>query len=196
MGKDARLNTKQYSSRDIAGHTRLKYRQPGQNSQIDVARRDLKLELELAEREAAAKKRRAAGLLPLQEIEEAPKLITGAEDEEARHKRRKILEEALLADKDDSDSDEDSENEKRKQKKIGKNVDKSLEDGATNGSVNGHDDSDDDSSDDSDDDETETAELLKELEKIKRERAEEKERQVRPILTISLMQYVVPLTLL
>lgn len=38
--------------------------------------------------------------------------------------------------------------------------------------------SDDDDDDDSDDDEDETAELLRELEKIKRQRAEEKERQV------------------
>lgn len=40
------------------------------------------------------------------------------------------------------------------------------------------DEDDDDSSDEEEDDEDETAELLRELEKIKRERAEEKERQV------------------
>lgn len=40
------------------------------------------------------------------------------------------------------------------------------------------DDDDDDSEDDSDDDEDETAELQRELEKIKRERAEKREREV------------------
>ncbi|EFP76115.2 hypothetical protein PGT21_004032 [Puccinia graminis f. sp. tritici] len=194
MGKDARMNTKQYSSRDIAAHTKLKYRQPGQNSKDDLARRDLKLELEMAERESAAKRRRAAGLLPINEENQAnekqssTKLLEDGTDEESKAKRRKILEEALLADKDDSESDEDSDDDKRGSKRHGKgkatSVPLSSHNGSDNGRTNGKNDDeesddDDDDDDDSDDDESETAELLRELEKIKRERAEEKERQER-----------------
>ncbi|KAA1070948.1 hypothetical protein PGT21_004562 [Puccinia graminis f. sp. tritici] len=194
MGKDARMNTKQYSSRDIAAHTKLKYRQPGQNSKDDLARRDLKLELEMAERESAAKRRRAAGLLPINEENQAnekqpgTKLLEDGTDEESKAKRRKILEEALLADKDDSESDEDSDDDKRGSKRHGKgkatSVPLSSHNGSDTGRTNGKNDDeesddDDDDDDDSDDDESETAELLRELEKIKRERAEEKERQER-----------------
>ncbi|OAV99220.1 hypothetical protein PTTG_06851 [Puccinia triticina 1-1 BBBD Race 1] len=193
MGKDARMNTKQYSSRDIAGHTKLKYRQPGQNSRDDLARRDLKLELEIAERESAAKRRRAAGLLPINEENKASdnqcstKLLEGGTDEESKSKRRKILEEALLADKDDTESDEDSDDDKRGSKRHGKGKATSAPLSSHNGSDNGRanekggveSDDDDDDDDDTDDDESETAELLRELEKIKRERAEEKERQER-----------------
>ena len=59
-----------------------------------------------------------------------------------------------------------------------------LEDGATDD----EDDSDDESNDE-DDDEDDTAELLRELEKIKRERAAEKERQVRSALRIDLQPF-------
>ncbi|KAI9621195.1 hypothetical protein KEM48_007843 [Puccinia striiformis f. sp. tritici PST-130] len=181
MGKDARMNTKQYSSRDIAGHTKLKYRQPGQDSISDLARRDLKLELEIAERESAAKRRRAAGLLPINEEknekQSETKLLEEGTDEESKTKRRKILKEALLADKDDSESEGDSDDDKRGAKRHG-NPRRPLNNGKTNRrDAEESDDSDD--NDDSDDDESETAELLRELEKIKRERAEEKERQER-----------------
>jgi len=195
MGKDARINTKQYSSRDIAAHTKLKYRQPGQNSKDDLARRDLKLELEMAERESAAKRRRAAGLLPINEENQAngkgsdTKLVEDGADEESKAKRRKILEEALLADKDDSESEVDSDDDRKAAKRHGKgkatSVPVSSHNGSDNGKPNGNndvesdDEDEDDDDDDSDDDESETAELLRELEKIKRERAEEKERQER-----------------
>ncbi|KAL7667673.1 hypothetical protein ACOME3_010507 [Neoechinorhynchus agilis] len=42
--------SKQYSSRDMPSHTRLKYRQSGQTSKQDLLQRDLKAELEKAER--------------------------------------------------------------------------------------------------------------------------------------------------
>jgi len=75
----------------------------------------------------------------------------GSADEEA-NKRRKLLQEALELDKDDDD-DEDKSGEE------------------------GDDDEDEDKSSEEGDDEDDTAELLRELEKIKRERAEEKARQ-------------------
>ncbi|KAI8451128.1 Cwf15/Cwc15 cell cycle control protein-domain-containing protein [Phakopsora pachyrhizi] len=67
MGKDARMNTKQYSSRDIAAHTNLKFRKPDQNLRSDLSWRDLRLELELAGNRARALKHKQAGLLPLPE---------------------------------------------------------------------------------------------------------------------------------
>jgi Cwf15/Cwc15 cell cycle control protein len=76
----------------------------------------------------------------------------GSVDEEA-NKRRKLLQDALELDKDDDDEEEDDDGKK------------------------GDEAGDEESEEDSDDDEDDTAELLRELEKIKRERADEKERQ-------------------
>ncbi|KAI8451389.1 Pre-mRNA-splicing factor Cwf15/Cwc15 [Phakopsora pachyrhizi] len=208
MGKDARMNTKQYSSRDIAAHTNLKFRKPGQNSRSDLSRRDLRLELELAESRARALKRKQAGLLPLPEDEDegersgktpSLKQITGdekgshhrteeeeKEEEDLRMKRRRILEQALLIDKDDSDSeddDDDDDDDRPKRVKSSSSTQAGLRKGDRQDDQIDADreveDEDDDSDDDSDDDEAETAELMKELEKIKRERAEEKARQER-----------------
>lgn len=131
----------------MAAHTKLKFRQPGQTSSDDVKKRDLRAELLLAEEEAMNKKRKAEGKPPLS-VED------GSVDEEV-NKRRKLLQEALNLDKDDDDEEEDDR-------------EKAGEDKGA--------DSEDDSDDDDDDDD-DTAELLRELEKIKRERAEEKERQ-------------------
>ena len=72
-----------------------------------------------------------------------------AADDEA-NKRRKLLQDALDLDKDDDDEEADAKNGEEK---------------------------DDESEEDSDEEEDDTAELMRELEKIKRERAEEKERQ-------------------
>jgi protein CWC15 len=74
-----------------------------------------------------------------------------APDEEA-NKRRKLLQEALELDKDDDSGDEDKEKSEKDK------------------------DEEEESEEDSDE-EDDTAELLRELEKIKRERAEEKARQ-------------------
>lgn len=89
--------------------------------------------------------------------------------EEAAAKRRKILEEVAVGGLDADDS-EDEEVGKDVGGGSGKGKGKAIE-------VDEEDDEDEESSDD-DDDEDETAELLRELEKIKRERAEEKERIV------------------
>jgi len=156
QAKDSKAGSRQYSVRDMAAHTRLKFRQAGQTSQSEVSRRDLRAELLAAEQEARNKKRKAEGKPPL-EIENgsgSTSAAVAAGDDEA-NKRRKILQEALELDKDDSD--EEGEEKDGKEKAGG----------------SGEDDDDEDSDDDEDD----TAELLRELEKIKRERAEEKARQ-------------------
>lgn len=53
--------SKQYSSRDLPGHTKLKYRQDGQNSVNDVKNRDFRRELEEKERLNQEKKDRSRG---------------------------------------------------------------------------------------------------------------------------------------
>lgn len=53
--------SKQYSSRDLPGHTKLKYRQDGQNSATDVKNRDFRRELEDRERQSRDKRDRGRG---------------------------------------------------------------------------------------------------------------------------------------
>ena len=92
--------SRQFSARDVASQTKLKFRQPGQTSSIDVQKRDLRAELLKAEQEAKERKRKAVGGAfvgsdaPVAEIEDRnPEEI----------KRRRLLQEALELDKDDDD---------------------------------------------------------------------------------------------
>jgi len=169
QARDVKGASRQFSVRDMASHTKLKFRQVGQTSQSEVQKRDLRAELLLAEAEARNKKRKAEGKLPLP-IEGATatsstegngtvSMQVDNGDDEA-NKRRKLLQEALELDKDDDDEEESgSENGEAKAK----------------GKAKANEDADESSEEEeSDDDEDETAELLRELEKIKRERAEEK----------------------
>ncbi|PBK71296.1 Cwf15/Cwc15 cell cycle control protein [Armillaria solidipes] len=151
QAKDVKGGSRQFSVRDMASHTKLKFRQVGQTSTDEVRKRDLRAELLAAEQEARNKKRKAEGKPPL--IEDAP----APADDEA-NKRRKLLQDAIALDKDDDDDDDTKAEEKDKD-----NADE------------------EDSEEDSDEDEDDTAELLRELEKIKRERAEEKARQEREL---------------
>ncbi|KAF5320949.1 hypothetical protein D9619_001621 [Psilocybe cf. subviscida] len=148
QAKDVKGGSRQFSVRDMAAHTKLKFRQTGQTSTGEVKKLDLRAELLAAEQEARNKKRKAEGKAPLLEDSESQ----GADEES--NKRRKLLQDALELDKDDDDDDE-SGSEKGKKK-----AEESEEE-----------DSEEDS-----DDEDDTAELLRELDKIKRERAEEKAR--------------------
>jgi protein CWC15 len=70
-------------------------RQPGQTSEVEVKKRDLRAELLIAEQEAKNKKRKAEGKAPLP-------VDDGQVDDEA-NKRRKLLQQALELDKDDDD---------------------------------------------------------------------------------------------
>ncbi|KAF8608361.1 Cwf15/Cwc15 cell cycle control protein [Ceratobasidium sp. AG-I] len=175
QAKEVKGGSRQYSSRDMASQTKLKFRQPGQTSVGDVAKRDLRMDLLLAEHEAKNRKRKAAGQDPLP----LPAALTGAsatpvaaiengstEEEDAASKRRKMLQEVMELDKDDDDEEEDKAKDKGKGKASADAMDE---------------DEEEDDDDDSDDDEDETAQLLAELEKIKRERAAEEERKAREI---------------
>ncbi|KIK60785.1 hypothetical protein GYMLUDRAFT_73634 [Collybiopsis luxurians FD-317 M1] len=158
QAKDVKGGTRQVSVRDMPAHTKLKFRQVGQTSVSEVQKRDLRTELLAAEREARNKKRKAEGKPLEEEVETKPEIAGVVADDEA-NKRRKMLQEAIEMDKDDDDDDDDEEDEKSPEN--GKDKD---------------DNEDEDDDDDSDEEEDDTAELLRELEKIKRERAEEKAR--------------------
>ncbi|KAJ7672107.1 Pre-mRNA-splicing factor Cwf15/Cwc15 [Mycena rosella] len=151
QAKDVKGGSRQFSVRDMAMHTKLKFRQVGQTSVAEVKKRDLRSELFAAELEAKNKKRKAEGLPPL--------AVEGGPGDEESNKRRKLLQDSIDLDKDDEDEGGAADAMATDQK------DKDV------------DDSDSDSDEDDDDDDT--AELLRELEKIKRERAEEKARQER-----------------
>jgi protein CWC15 len=137
----------------MAAHTKLKFRQVGQTSVDEVKKRDLRSELLVAEQEARNKRRKVEGKPPLP-IEGKSATENGdvkAIENEESNKRKKLLQEALELDKDDSESEEDEANDENKV------------------------DGDESESDEDEDDDTD--ELLKELERIKRQRAEEKTRQ-------------------
>ncbi|XP_060598924.1 spliceosome-associated protein CWC15 homolog isoform X2 [Ruditapes philippinarum] len=120
-GGDLSAMSKQYSSRDLPGHTRLKYRQDGQGTSDDLRGRDFRRDLE--DRERAVR--------------------------EKRDRNR------------DSGSNSGSSKRPRLEQIPAANLD-------------ADDPIDDDDEEDSSDDEDDTAELLAELQKIKKERLREK----------------------
>ena len=131
QAKDVKGGSRQFSVRDMAAHTKLKFRfatflhvpglyihvklsrrQPGQTSAAEVAKRDLRAELLAAEAEARDKKRKAEGKPPLAvESGNGSATPTGelTADEES-NKRRKLLQEALELDKDEDDDESESGN--------------------------------------------------------------------------------------
>jgi protein CWC15 len=131
QARDVKGGSRQFSVRDMAAHTKLKFRlacsnsinfcstdntseitksQSGQTSVDEVKKRDLRIELLAAEHEARNKKRKAEGLPPLEDSTSSVSVPTPPLDEEAS-KRRKILQEALELDKDDEDDDEGGDGE-------------------------------------------------------------------------------------
>lgn len=125
--KDLSALSKQYSSRDLPGHTKLKYREQGQGNSDELRSRDFRDELERRERDGKS------GPKPVS----AARRAIEASSSSTSSKRQKL--ESANLDADDPD-EEDSDN----------------------------------SDNDSDDD---TAALLAELNKIKRERAVENEQK-------------------
>ena len=169
----------------------------------EVKKINLRAELLVAEAESRAKKRKAAGL-PVEDI--SPVVPVAAIEDEESKKRRKVLQDALEMDKDadsdeDDDADADADGPKGGETKyVARAFRVFFPPIATYVSGYSHRtvetipravkmvmvmlmvtrmrmrmrDADDD--DDDEDEEDETAELFRELEKIKRERAAEKER--------------------
>ncbi|KAH8039188.1 hypothetical protein HPB51_005364 [Rhipicephalus microplus] len=95
--KDLGALSKQYSSRDLPGHTKLKYRQPGQGTSEELKAKDFRRELE--ERERAALYERDGKKIIREpskrpRLEQAPASNLDADD-------------SLDEDEDSDDSDED-----------------------------------------------------------------------------------------
>jgi len=153
-GKEAQRGPA-YHQRLLPAHTLLKHRQPGQGGVEETEVRDLRAELLRAEAAHFAKKKglpneqldESASAAPKRAIEDADTRDDEDETPEAK-RRRLILEEAAELDADSSGSDNDSDAE-----------------------------SEASSEEEDEDDEDEMAELQRELEKIKRERSEQKARE-------------------
>ncbi|KAJ1905849.1 complexed with cef1p, partial [Tieghemiomyces parasiticus] len=163
-GRESQAPTVQLSARDLASHTKLKFRQPGQDDNVDLQAQDLKRQLLEAEREHFRKKQSERSALGNETATKSDSIVDSQHqppvlDEE---RRRQLLAQVQAWDNDDDDDDSDddnsdSENTAPKAKSQPSSTSAAEEE------------SDDDDSDDEDD----TAQLLRELEKIKRERAEE-----------------------
>uniref|UniRef100_A0A8C8XZ10 Spliceosome-associated protein CWC15 homolog n=1 Tax=Panthera leo TaxID=9689 RepID=A0A8C8XZ10_PANLE len=132
--------SKQYSSRDLPSHTKIKYRQTTQDAPEEVRNRDFRRELEERERAAAREKNR-----------DRPTREHTTSSSVSKKPRLDQIPAANL-DADDPLTDEDE---------------------------------DEDFEEESDDDDT--AALLAELEKIKKERAEEQARKMMYMLSIFLV---------
>ncbi|XP_032878291.1 spliceosome-associated protein CWC15 homolog [Amblyraja radiata] len=128
--------SKQYSSRDLPSHTKIKYRQPTQDVPEEVRGRDFRRDLEDRERAVVRDKNR----------DRPPREHTTSSSKRPRLDQIP----AANLDADDPLTDEEEEEDSAK-----------------------------DSSSDDDDDDDDTAALLAELEKIKKERAEEQARKER-----------------
>ncbi|KAK4106434.1 Cwf15/Cwc15 cell cycle control protein [Parathielavia hyrcaniae] len=172
-GKEA-LRGAAYHQRLLPAYTKLKFRQPGQGGDADGTTRDLRAELEAAEAEHYAQLKGAP--IPGSTSDEpsdrsatnkrplpiANGTGTGEEEEDPDAKRRRILAETRNIDADDDDDDGDDS-------KSGAGSGDESRSGPDN-------DSDDDSEDESED---EDAELMRELERVRRERVERREREER-----------------
>lgn len=139
--------------------------QPGQGGDADPQVRDLRAQLLEAEAAHFSKTNPAAINIGESTISSKRQLEdgdgqNGEEDLEA--KRRRILEETRDVDADSNGSRSDGSSEEDRYAKEGLDPDSPVKSEDSN----------------SDDEEDETAELLRELEKIKRERAEQKEKEV------------------
>jgi len=144
QGSATRSNntSKQFSSRDLPGHKKLKFRQPGQNTNDDVKKRDLKEELEEREKKHFfGTNKLSTDVNELNNQKDETEEVELDRIEGPPEKRQKI------------DLDE------TEKQQAAKNINL--------------DDADDDDENEEDDDENEDAELLRELERIKKERAEE-----------------------
>ncbi|KNE64394.1 hypothetical protein AMAG_09417 [Allomyces macrogynus ATCC 38327] len=174
-GRDLGYISQIRSSKELPGYKTLKLRQTGQNSAQEIKARNLKSELQQAEREFRAKKRKLIGGsgadddmdedmdggAPL----EQPLRSTDDDDRDDRSSRRRAPKRPRYADAEDDDPDADLAVSDDDDSHADSDADASRSES----------DSDDD--DDDDDSEDETEALMRELEKIKRERAEERERQ-------------------
>ncbi|KAK2762581.1 complexed with cef1p [Arachnomyces sp. PD_36] len=138
-----------YHQRLLPAHTQLKVRQPGQGGDADSEKRDLRAELLKAEAAHFAKTK-GVKEEPSSPTDTPKRRLEGAPDE-------------------DGGEVEDPEAKRRRILEETRDIDADSDGGSDDSS----------SEEESDDEEDETAELMRELEKIKKERAEQKEKEER-----------------
>lgn len=149
-GKEAQRGPA-YHQRLLPAHTFLKRRQPGQGGDADTAKRDLRAELLEAEARHFAKKNGTY-------VE--PEAVN-----EATSTSKRPIDEVSQAEDDELD---EAEQKRRRIEMLEQYREIDADDSSESS----------ESSDDEDDDEDETAALMRELEKIKKERAEAKAKEV------------------
>ncbi|KAF8477140.1 Pre-mRNA-splicing factor Cwf15/Cwc15 [Kalaharituber pfeilii] len=154
-----------YHQRLLPAYTKLKVRQPGQGGNANKEYRDLRAELLAAE---AAHFSKVKGI--------AIKDEQGGDGDSEMGGVMQQIEDTVKGSADDTD--EDGENPEAKRRKVLAET-RDL-DADSDGGLGGSDeDSGDDDEDDADEDEDDEEVLLRELEKIKRERAEQREKEER-----------------
>uniref|UniRef100_A0A2M4ASM7 Putative pre-mrna-splicing factor cwc15 n=1 Tax=Anopheles triannulatus TaxID=58253 RepID=A0A2M4ASM7_9DIPT len=112
--KDLSALSKQYSSRDLPGHTKLKYRDQGQNTAEELRNRDFREELEKRERDSKPKSS-AASIARRGGAEPANSALSSSATGSSSTKRQKLeaapqnldADDPVDSDNSDSDSDED-----------------------------------------------------------------------------------------
>ncbi|SPO30819.1 related to cell cycle control protein cwf15 [Ustilago trichophora] len=181
-GRESKAHLSQQSTKyDIPSHTTLKFRQPAtassssSSSSTAAGRRDLKRELEVAEWEAKNSKRVRAGLEPLP-LPDRTKVEGDEKEDEDVKRRREAIAAAIELDRDSSDSSSSSNSSDSEEDDEDEEPSKPTS--ANDATLPKADDTNSSSSSDSssDSDEDEQAQLLRELTKIKAERAAEKAR--------------------
>ena len=155
-GKEAQRGPA-YHQRLLPAHTQLKTRQPGQGGDADGLAPVRDLRAQLLEAEAAHFKKTN------------PEAAAARETEKAAVPLKRELEDVK-----ERGEEEDLETKRRRILEETRDVDAASED------------EDEESSEEESDDEDEEAELLRELEKIKRERAEKKEQEVSGFCSLGL----------
>ena len=157
-GKEAQRGPA-YHQRLLPAHSVLKTRQVGQGTIAETSRRDLRTQLLQAEAAHFAKTRGD------------PDSTNSIAESEAGSNKRRLEAGEKDTDTDDEEGEEDIDSKRRRILEETRNIDADS------------DESEEDSSEEESDEDDVTDDLMRELEKIKREKAEQREREVRLLIS-------------
>ncbi|XP_058066888.1 protein CWC15 homolog [Anopheles bellator] len=105
--KDLSALSKQYSSRDLPGHTKLKYRDQGQSTAEELRNRDFREELEKRERDSKQTKGSAVPISARRGTESAAATSGSAKRQKLDAPQNLDADDPVDSENSDSDSDED-----------------------------------------------------------------------------------------
>ncbi|KAI9222290.1 Pre-mRNA-splicing factor Cwf15/Cwc15 [Blastocladiella britannica] len=176
-GRDLGFKTRIIHAKELTSHTKIKYRQKGQHSAADIKELDLKEHLRQAEREHAAKKRRA---IEMHDPTLTDDIRLDGDGERASFRSESSDTPLTQKARTDRSASPSMDSHAPAAKRARRSKDDPDADRAVSSDEDGNGSSASDSSsssdDDYDDDENDAEALMRELEKIRRERAEEKAR--------------------